>query len=210
MFRRSLATALTILLTGISLPGQTSPIGAITQSTGGHLNNTAASVGTTIYAGDRLSTEVGGALTLRSGPVQLTLAEDSVVYMNQDGGSLSGMLQRGSVVFRVESGGSLKIDAVDVRVRPQSHTLTAGQVTLENCNVVVTSRVQSLEVTAGKETKIIEEGKSYRVSIPGACGGRSSNVPQPAVHGRFLAIPIAIGVITVIGVQEALESPDRP
>jgi hypothetical protein len=114
------------------------------------------------------------------------------------------------VAFRVESGGSLKIDAVDVRVRPQSPALTAGQVTLENCAVVVTSRVQSLEVTAGKETKIIEEGKSYRVSIPGACGGRSSNVPQPAVHGRFLAIPIAIGVITVIGVQEALESPDRP
>jgi hypothetical protein len=210
MFRRSLAMALSVLLTGISLSAQTSPIGAVTQSFGGHLNNTTASVGTTIYAGDRLSTEAAGTLTLRSGPVQLTLAEDSVMYMNQDGGSLSGMLERGSVAFRVESGGSLRIDAVDVRVRPQSPALAAGQLTLENCAVVVTSRVQSLEVTAGKETKIVEEGKSYRVSIPGTCGGRSSNVPQPAVHGRFLAIPIAIGVITLVGVHEALESPDRP
>jgi hypothetical protein len=210
MFRRSLATALSVLLTGISLSAQTSPIGAVTQSSKGHLNNTTASVGTTIYAGDRLSTEAAGTLTLRSGPVQLTLAEDSVMYMNQDGGSLSGMLERGSVAFRVESGGSLRIDAVDVRVRPQSPALAAGQLTLENCAVVVTSRVQSLEVTAGKETKIVEEGKSYRVSIPGTCGTRSNPPPVAAAQGRFLAIPIAIGVITVVGVQEALESPDRP
>jgi hypothetical protein len=210
MFRRSLATALSVLLTGISLSGQTSPIGAVTQSSGGHLNNTPASVGTTIYAGDRLSTEAAGTLTLRSGTVQLTLAEDSVVFMNQDGASLSGLLQRGSVAFRVESGGSLRINAVDVRVRPQSAALTAGQVTLENCAVVVTSRVQSLEVAAGKETKIVEEGKSYRVSIPGTCGTRSNPPPVAAAQGRFLAIPIAIGVITVVGVHEALESPDRP
>ena len=210
MFRRSLATALVILLTGISLPGQTSPIGAITQSTGGHLNNTATSAGTTIYAGDRLSTEVGGALTLRSGPVQLTLAEDSVLYMNQDGGTLSGMLQRGSVAFRVESGGSLKIDAVDVRVRPQTPALTAGQVTLENCAVVVTSRVQSLEVTAGKETKIVEEGQSYRVVIDGSCANHNNKSPIAAAHGRFFLIPTVVAIITGLAVQEALESPDRP
>jgi hypothetical protein len=210
MFRRSLATALAVLLTGISLPGQTSPIGAVTQSSGGHLNNTTASVGTTIYAGDRLSTEAAGTLTLRSGLVQLTLADDSVVFMNQDNASLSAMLQRGSVTFRVESGGSLRINAVDVHVRPQSTALTAGQVTLENCAVVVTSRVQSLEVTAGKETKIVEEGKSYRVSIPGTCGNRSNLPPVAAAQGRFLAIPVVIGVISVIGAQEALESPDRP
>jgi hypothetical protein len=208
MFRGSLAMALTILLTGISLPAQTAPLGAVAQSSGGHLNNTAASVGTTIYAGDRLSTETPGTLTLRSGPVQLTLADDSAVFMNQEGASLSAMLQRGSVAFRVESGGSLRIDAVDVHVRPQSPAPTAGQVTLENCAVVVTSRVQSLQVTAGKETKIVEEGKSYRVLIDGACGGHSSR--PPVVHGRFLAAPIAVGVITIIAIHEALESPDRP
>jgi len=210
MFRRSLVIALAVLLTGISLPAQTSPIGAVTQSSGGHLNNTGASVGTTIYAGDRLSTEAAGTLTLRSGPVQLTLPEDSVVFMNQDGATLSALIQRGSVAFRVENGGSLRINAVDVRVRPQSSVLTAGQVTLENCAVVVTSRVQSLEVTAGKETKIVEEGKSYRVSIPGTCGSRSNLPPSPVIQSRFLAIPIAVGVITIIAVHEALESPDRP
>jgi hypothetical protein len=201
---------LVFLLTGICLPGQTAPLGVVTLSSGGHLNNTAASVGTTIYESDRLSTETTGALTLRSGPVQLTLAGDSAVLMNHDGAGLTATLQRGSVAFRVESGGALRLSAVDVHVRPQSTALTAGQVTLETCAVLVTSRVQSLEVTAGKETKIVEEGKSYRVLLEGACSSRASRPHPPVVPGRFLAVPIAVGVITIIAVQEALESPDRP
>jgi len=207
MCRRILATTLAFLLTGISLSGQTAPLGAVTQSSGGHLNNTTVSVGTTIYDGDRLSTETGGALTLRSGPVQLTLAEDSVVYLNHDGAGLTAMLQRGSVAFRVESGGALKINAVDVHIRPQSSALTAGQVTLENCAVLVTSRIQSLEVTAGRETKIVEEGKSYRVLLEGAC---KNKLPPPVIQSRFLAAPIAIGIVTIIVVHKALESPDGP
>ena len=207
MFRRSLAIALAFLLTGISLPAQTPALGAVTQSSGGHLNNSTASVGTTIYDGDSLSTETAGSITLSAGPTQLTLAGDSTVLVNHDGAGLTATLQRGSVAFRVENGGALKVNAVDVRIRPQSSALTAGQVTLENCAVVVTSRVQSLEVTAGKETKIVEEGKSYRVSLEGAC---KNKLPAPAIQGRFLAIPIAIGIGIIIGVKKGLESPDRP
>jgi ferric-dicitrate binding protein FerR (iron transport regulator) len=207
MCRPILAMTLAFLLAGISLPAQAPALGAITQSAGGHLNNSTASVGTTIYDGDHLSTEAGGTLTLRAGSVQLTLAEDSEVFVNHDGAALTAMLQRGSVAFTVESGGTLRINAVDVRVRPQSSVLTAGQVTLENCAVVVASRVQSLEVTAGKETKIVEEGKSYRVLLEGAC---KNKLPVPAVQSRFLAIPIAVAIGIIIGVKKGLESPDRP
>lgn len=207
MFRRSLALALAFLLTGISLPAQTPSLGAVTQSSGGHLNNTTASVGTTLYDGDSLSTETSGSLTLIAGPAQLTLAGDSAVLVNHDGAGLVATLQRGSLAFRVENGGALKINAADVRIRPQSSAPTAGQVTLENCAVVVTSRVQSLEVSAGKETKIVEEGKSYRVSLEGAC---KRNLQPPWTQGRFLAIPIAIGIGIIIGVKKGLESPDRP
>lgn len=207
MFRRSLAMALAFLLTGISLPAQAPVLGAVTQSSGGHLNNSTASVGTTIYDGDSLSTETAGSITLSAGPTQVTLAGDSAVLVNHDGAGLTATLQRGSLAFRVESGGSLKINAVDVHIRPLSSGPTAGQVTLENCAVVVTSRVQSLEVTAGKETKVVEEGKSYRVLLEGACKNR---LPPPVIQGRFLAIPIAIGIGIIIGVKKGLESPDRP
>jgi ferric-dicitrate binding protein FerR (iron transport regulator) len=207
MFRRIMATTLGFLLTGISLPAQAPALGAVTQSAGGHLNNSTASVGTTIYDGDSLSTETAGSITLSAGPTQLTLAGDSSVLVNHDGAGLTATLQRGSLAFRVENGGALKVNAVDVHIRPQTTALTAGQVTLENCAVLVTSRVQSLEVTAGKETKIVEEGKSYRVSLEGAC---KNGPPSPISQGRFLAIPIAAAIGIIIGVKKGMESPDRP
>ena len=196
------------MLTGISLPGQTVPLGVVTQSSGGHLNNTAASVGSSIYESDRLSTEPAGVLALGAGPVQLTLAGDSTVLMNRDGAGLTAMLQRGSVAFRVDSGGALRLSAIDVRVQPQSSALTAGEMTLESCAVLVTSRVSSLVVTAGKETRVVEEGKSYRVLLEG--GACNRKLPSPVIQGRFLAVPIAVGIIMSIGVRKALESPDRP
>lgn len=210
MRRRILAMTLAFLLTGISLPGQTASLGVITQSSGGHLNSGVASAGTTIFESDRLSTEPGGSLTLSYGSVQLTLAEDSAVLINRDGSTLTAMLQRGTVAFKVEGSSALRINAVDVRVRPQSNLPTAGQVTLEDCDEVVTSRLQSLEVTAAKETKIIEEGKSYRVLLQGACNNHPKRPPVIESQGRFLAVPIVIGVITIIGGRKALESPDRP
>ena len=207
MRRRILAMTMTFLLASIPLPGQTAALGVVTQSSGGHVNNTAASVGATIYDGDRLSTEATGTLSLRAGSVQLLLSEDSAILMNHDGPVLTPTLQRGSVGLRVENGGELRISAADVRVRPQSTALTVGQMTLENCAVVVTSRVQALEVTAGKETKIVEEGKSYRVLLDGACGNRP---PVHAAYSRFILVPVVVGILTGLGVHEALESPDRP
>src|SRR5271169_2073816 len=152
MSRRALATILVFLLAGMPLFGQTSPLGVVTQSSLGHLNNAVASEGSTVYNGDRLSTEAGGTLGVRFGSVQLALPEDSVVYVGQEGPVLTAALQQGSVAFTVETGGVLRLTAADVHVRPQSSALTAGQMTLEKCAVVVTSRVQALEVTAGKET----------------------------------------------------------
>jgi hypothetical protein len=201
---------LVFLLAGIPLLGQTAPLGVVTQSSGGHLNTVAASVGTTIYNGDRLSTDANGALEVRSGPVQLLLSGDSAIFVGQDGSNLTAALQHGSVAFTVESGGALRLSAADVGVRPQSSALTVGQMTLEDCAVVVTSRVQALEVTAGKETKIVEAGQSYRISLNTGCGKHPSQAPVAAARSRFILIPIIAGGITIWGIHKVFESPDRP
>jgi ferric-dicitrate binding protein FerR (iron transport regulator) len=211
MGRRILATALTCLLTGIPLPGQTSALGVVTQSIGGHLGTAVASAGATIYDGDRLDTEDKGALGLRAGTVQLSLFADTTVVMQHDESGLTPTLERGSVVFRTEIGG-LRLSASDVRVRPQSSMPTVGQMTLETCSVLVTSRVQALEVTAGAETKIVEEGKSYRVLLGGPCSAKSKRPPLlSGQRSRFLEVVlIGIGIAMIPILHEALESPDRP
>jgi ferric-dicitrate binding protein FerR (iron transport regulator) len=210
MSRRALAAVLVSLLAGIPALGQSASLGVVTQSSLGRLNNAIASVGSTIYNGDRLSTEAGGTLGVRSGSVQLVLPENSAIFVGQEGPTFTAALQQGSVAFTVESGGVLRLTAADVRVRPQSSALTVGQMTLENCAVVVTSRAQPLEVTAGKETKIVEAGQSYRVSLETGCGTHPNKGPLAAAHSRFLLIPVIVGGLTVLAIQEVFESPDRP
>jgi hypothetical protein len=210
MPRRVLAMMLVFLLAGIPMFGQTTSLGVVTQSSGGHLNSTVATVGATIFNGDLLNTEAPGTLGVRAGAVQLVLSDDSAILMGHEGATLAPVLQRGSVSFRVENGGALLLIATDVRVRPQSSELTVGQVTLETCAVVITSRTQALEVVAGKETKIVQEGQSYRVSFEGACNKRSNQAPLAPAHSRFLLIPVLAGIATVVAVHKAYESPDRP
>jgi hypothetical protein len=210
MFRRALATTLVSLLAGLPLLGQTASLGAVIQSSGGRVNMAATSVGTTIYTGDRLSADANGILGARFGSVQLLVSGDSATFVGQEGPLLTAALQRGSLAFTVESGGIFQLTAADVRVRPQTSALTVGQVTLEECAVVVTSRSQALEVTAGKETKIVETGQSYRVVLNTGCGKHPNQLPVAAAHSRFILIPVFVSAFTIPAIREAFESPDRP
>jgi hypothetical protein len=211
MSSRILAVALSSLLLGVSLPAQTAPTGVVLQSSSARLNAADAAVGTTIFDGDRMETEEKGALSVRSGQVQLTLPEQSTVWMNHENLILAPTLQRGTVTFRADTGTEVEIKADDVRVRPHSPALTVGEVTLQDCDVLVTARTQSLEVSAGKETKILEEGKTYRVVRKGACGAALTHPALPVGQSRFFLLPAAIvGGILIWSVHKGLESPDRP
>jgi hypothetical protein len=211
MSRRILAAALSCLLPSVALPAQAPQTAVVLQTANARLNTNEAAVGTTVFDGDRMETQEKGALNLRSGQVQLTLSEQSTVWMNHENLILAPTLQRGTVTFRDETGTGVEIKADDVRVRPHSPVLTVGQVTLQDCDVLVTARTQSLEVTAGNETKILEEGKTYRVVRKNACGAALSHPALAVGQSRFFILPIAIATGVIIwGVTKGLESPDRP
>jgi hypothetical protein len=202
---------LSCLLSGVALPGQTIPAGVVLQSVSARLNTADVAVGTTVYDGDRLETQDKGALSVRSGQVELTLTEDSKLWMNHENSILTPTLERGTVLFRAETGTGVEIRADDVRVRPHSPVLTIGQVTIEKCDVLVTARTESLEVTAGRETKILEEGKTYRVVRANACGAAQFHVPIAGGQSRFYLIAAAvITAITIPPIVKSTESPDRP
>ncbi len=211
MGRRIQSAVFSCLLSAAVLNAQSAPAGVVLQSSSARLNTTDASAGTTLYDGDRLETQEKGALSVRSGQVQLALLEDSLLWMNHENSILTPTLQRGTVTFRAETGEGVEIRADDVRVRPHAPVLTIGEVTIEKCDVLVTARTQSLEVTAGKENKILEEGKSYRVARLGACGAAPFQPPAFPAQSRFLLV--AAAVITGIAIPpivKGFESPDRP
>lgn len=204
---------MTALLPGAAVPAQNTPAGVVLQTQSARLNTTDAAVGTTLYDGDRLETQSKGALSVRSNSNQvlLTLPEESLLWMNHENAVLTPKLDRGTVIFRAETGEGLEIHADDVRVRPHAPVLTIGEVTIEECYIRVTARTQSLDVSTGKETKQLEEGKTYRVARLGACGA-AINQPAAAVgQSRFFVLPVAVGIgIGIWGIHKGYESPDRP
>ena len=157
MSRRFAAIVLSCLLPGVALPAQNPPAGVVLQSQAAKLNTIDAEVGTTLYDGDRLETQSKGALSVRStaSQVLLTLVEDSLLWINHDNSVLAPKLDRGTVIFRAETGEGIEVRADDVHVRPHAAVLTVGEVTIEECYIRVTARTQSLDVTAGKETKLL-------------------------------------------------------
>lgn len=211
MSRRVLSVVLSCLLPGVVMPAQNVPAGVIQQTQSARLNQTDASIGTTLYDGDRLETQSKGVVNVHSNQVLLTLAEDSLLWMNHDNGVLAPKLDRGTVIFRAETGDGIEIHADDVRVRPHAAVLTVGQVTIDNCYIVVTARTQSLDVSAAKETKVLEEGKSYRVTRLGPCGAARTHPPLAVGQSRFyIGASAIVGTVAALAVSEALESPDRP
>jgi hypothetical protein len=208
MFRRTLSLALIFGLCGISAPAQTAPSGVIVQASAARINSSEAAAGTTVFDGDRLEASANGVLGVRSGTASFLLSQGSVLWMNHDGPVPTPRLQSGTVSFRLDAEGALGIVSGDVTVSATKPG-TAGQVTVEQCAVVVTATAQSVQVTAGKEQKIIDAGQSYRVVGEGCGTSQKSKLPA-AIHGRFMLLPASVIVITVIAVQEALESPDRP
>jgi ferric-dicitrate binding protein FerR (iron transport regulator) len=213
MCRRFLALGLSWLLAGAVFAAQNPPAGVVLQSQSARLNTADAEVGTTLYDGDRLETQSKGALSVRSSVNQilLTLAEDSLLWMNHENGVLTPKLDRGMVTFRAEMGEGIEVRADDVRVRPHSPLLTIGEVKIDECYIYVTARTQALDVSAGKETKLLEEGKTYRVARAGACGAALQQPAVPVGQSRFFILPAAIAIgIGILGISKGLESPDRP
>ena len=202
----ALATA--CLLSGGALRAQTSQSGVVLQTLNARLNSNDAATGTTVYDGDRIETESKGVMSLRFGQVQLTLAENSSLSMNHENWLVTPVLQRGTVVFRTENGAGPEVRADDVRVRPHNFGVTVGEVTLDDCNVYVTARTQPLEVRAGRESRILEEGKSFRVARRGICAAAK----MPLHPGEFRIWPALVigGVIATPPIIKVLESPDRP
>jgi stage V sporulation protein SpoVS len=213
MNRCVLAAILSALLAGVALPASDLPAGVVLQSQSAKLNTADAAVGTTLYDGDRLETQSKGALSVRSSVNQilLTLAEDSLLWVNHENSVLTPKLDRGMVTFRAEMGEGIEVHADDVRVRPHAGVLTVGEVKIDECYIYVTARTQSLDVSAGKETKLLEEGKTYRVARIGACGA-AINQPVAAVgQSRFFVLPAAVAAgLGIWGISKGLESPDRP
>jgi hypothetical protein len=227
--QRLLAITMAFSLTGIPHVAKPDALGIVAQADHASLGSQAASEGTTIYDGDRLSTGAGGSLRLLIGEAMLYMTEQSSVIVHRDATiaakEFEAELVSGTVVLSAKAGTSAETVASSARVRPIAEARGVVQVRLVGPHeLIVLARRGPAQVSYRGESETIAEGKCYRVMLnpsdDGAAGVQGTK--RSRKHGKALAL-IAIGGAIAAGVavlwrsmdggasvSKGVESPDHP
>ena len=195
-------------------PAQDTPLGVVLQANLAHIRQSALSQGASVFAGEEVSTDVGGEADLRIANARYSLAANSNGRFYSAGGKGSiAELSDGTLTFRRDGNEGIAVFASDVKIVPQGDGPTIGQVTIFSpCRISVTSLSGELMVTTGGETHVIAEKESYSVLPEQSVVAVQNFVSpdDPAYHqshthkacvvpkqanssGRFMKIGIAAG-----------------
>lgn len=225
--RAGFCVVLSLLFLVSSAMGASAPaVGTITSASRANVGTAAATVGTTVFAGDRLVTQQAGILQVRAGAARMMLSSSSAVTVADSNGTPSATLQQGTLVFSTANSKAFVLHASTAEIRPQTDAPTVAQVTYVNSKeLLVRSTRGSVAITVDGETQYVPEATAYRVILDpdsyleaspaqgpvGAGAKGTSGQPRKAGRSRFLLMAIVVtGVVTAIALDEVLESPDRP
>jgi hypothetical protein len=227
--RATFAAILTVSISTTPLfAAPASALGTVVTAEKAHVGEALVSVGTTVYGGDRLSTETDGSVQVRAGAARLLLASSSVAIVNDESGAASAKLLKGTATFSTANAQAFTLYASRAAIRPEKNGPTIGQVTyLNDKEMIVHATRSDLTVTVDGETQIIPEGTAYRVLLDppesmmqapegagsGSQGGNTNRGGPPlrAGRSRFLIVAVAVtAVATYLAISESLESPNRP
>ena len=201
-----------------------SSLGTVIYADRAHVGAAAASVGATVFSGDRLSTEKAGAVQVRAGGARLLLSAESIAMLERDEDNPSATLTLGTATFSTANSKAFSLHVASATIRPNTDDPTIGRVTvLSPKELLVKSTRGSLTVAVDDDVRVIPEGAAYRIVLdsnaaaaepqgPRGAGTKGSGGP-PIKAARSKFIWYAVGVtalVTYFAVSEALESPDRP
>lgn len=224
------AAAVVLMVASVPLcaatPPSVTPLGTVIAADRAHVGAASADVGTTVYGGDRISTELQGSVQLRAGAARLLLLSSTSAIVNDNTGAPSAQLLSGTATFSTANAHAFTLFVSTAAIRPQTDAPTIAQVTyLNDKELLVASRRGPLTVTVGDDTQVVPEGSSFRVVLdppeetaqePEGAGTKHEKEnehrePRKAGRSRFLLAAITVtGVATAVASVEAFESPDRP
>ena len=215
----AVVAAASLLVVGPS-PAKVVPLGMVTHAERAHVGEAAASVGSTIYDGDRLSTEAGGVLRISGPYLTLQLDAQSILTLRRPAskeGSAEADLACGTLVLSAARNGSVSVVADDALIRPAANAALAHIRVVNPKELRIYAQRGALEFSYHGESKVVAEGAAYRVLLDPsekeavALESEPANQKPPMVHHKFLLIAIGIAAgIPIPVVVHDMESPDKP
>jgi hypothetical protein len=217
------AAIMSLSLAGLPVRAAATPaaLGTVITAERARVGEASLAVGTTVYGGDVLSTDLQGSLQIRAGAARLLLSSSSSAMVNDDEGAPSAKLLSGTATFSTGNLHAFTLYAATAAIRPQTDAPTIGRVSYVNeKELVVQATRGGLTVTVDGETQVIPEGTAYRVLLdpprdtasgPAGAGGGQGGGPLKAGRSRFLLVVVGLTTAAaVVAISEALESPARP
>ena len=226
MTRAYVSMILSFLLTSNSGAAGLTPVGMVTRADKAHVGTASASVGTTLYEGDQITTEGGGELGIRSSTVALQLGEDTSVTLGNMAPGEKGMaleLGSGSLAFSSTGGSAMVVQADGAVIRTGDDAPTIGHVRVVGLKELrIFAQQGALEFSYGERKELIQQGACYRVLLD-AEDNTSGNSGSTGTQGKktgqkvFLFVSIAVGAGVAAAMKKSHhphphphESPDQP
>jgi hypothetical protein len=208
-------------------PAPASQLGIVVFADRAKVGVAPASVGSTVFGGDKLTTEADGSVQIRSGAARFLLASSSGAILSNDDSNPAATLISGTATFSTANASAFTLRFANAAIRASTDEPTVGQVSVVSSReLLVKSTRGSLLFSVAGETKIIPEGTAFRVILdptaaeaaaagatPGAGGGNSKKGGPPVSAGTSKFVWYAVAVVTaatILAVHAAYESPDRP
>src|ERR1700719_928518 len=164
--RPGIAAILAGLLAFPGFAANEKPLGFVIQAQSAQVSDAKVAIGTTVYPGDRVQTDAGGALRLRMGTTQLYLLASSSATLGQRSDALFAEVLRGTVGFSSNGADQLELEVPEGVIRAANGQPAYGQVTIVGpAEIVVSAFHGSLVLDNDGELHTIPEGKSYRVTM---------------------------------------------
>jgi len=222
----SVSVLLSTSLIGMPVWGASSTdLGTVVSADRAHVGTAAASVGSTVFAGDKLDTEQTGSMQIRAGASRVVLTGSSHMIWGIEEGLPSGTLTGGTAAFSTASAKAFVLHAGTAAFRAQGDQPTIANVTLLNAKeLVVRCSRGAVLIAVDDDVRVIPEGTAYRILLDPEAAAHAGGIPEPAApaswgqnqpikagKSKFIWYAIAFTTfVTWIAVSEALESPDRP
>jgi hypothetical protein len=222
---RQLAALLLAIALLPAAPDRSVPsVGIVTFSRGAQVGAAAASAGTTLYAGDTLSTDAQGVLGVRNADFQLQLKSQSAVVLRPLSAPEKGTeigLASGGIELSTAARAFLVVLAAGATLRPLPDNAVLASIELHGPREVhIYLRRGSMKLDYRSETAVLEESNSYgvlldptdkEIAVAANLDPRANDRKPPGKRPLFLLILIAVAVgVAVPVILHELESPHVP
>ena len=226
MTRTYISTILAAFLSS-NLPGGNS-IGIVSHAERAHVGMGSASTGTTLYEGDRLTTDTGGELAVRNSSVALQLEQQTSVTLGSLAPGEKGIavdLASGTLIFSADEGAAVVVNADGATILAADDAATIAHVRVVNPQELrILAQRGPLEFTYRNEQQMIAEGSCYRVLLKTGEGDpddsqtvSTQGAKTNSAHKSFVFIAIVAGAAAAAAVEHSQhphphphESPERP